>query len=79
MLSCLTIFQQTLHGFPGPPGCGASAAGILRRGTGRGTTGLPYGSARIFVQCGVVGGAVASPGGCGLVRLSGYLLGFAGW
>ena len=51
--------KQTLHGFPDPRSCGASPAGILRRGTGRRTIGLPYGTACSFLQCGVVGGAVA--------------------
>ena len=54
-----TISQQTLHGLPGPCGCGASPAGILRRGTGRGTIGLPYRCGRAFVQCAGVGGAEA--------------------
>ena len=58
-LLSLTISQQTLHGFPGPHVCGASPAGILRRGTCRGTSGLLYGSLRAFVQCRLVGGAVA--------------------
>ena len=54
-----TFSQQTLHGFPGPRGCGASLAGILRRGTGRGIIGLLYRSVRAFGQCGVVGGGIA--------------------
>ena len=56
----LTISQQTLHGFPGPRGCGPSPAGILRRGTGRETIGVPYWSARAFVPCSVVGGSGCS-------------------
>ena len=66
-----TISQQTLHGFPGPRGCGDSPAGILRRGTGRGTIGLLYGSVRTFLQCGVVGGAIAVSRGCLCVSVCG--------
>ena len=53
-----SISQQTPHGFPGR-GCGVSRAGILTRGTVRGTIRLLYVSACACVQCGVVGGAIA--------------------
>ena len=66
-----TISQPTLPGFRGPRGCGASPAGILRGGTGCGTMGLLYGSVRAFVQCGVVGGAVAVSRGLPCVSVCG--------
>ena len=66
-----TISQQTLHVFPGPRGCGASPAGILRRGTGRETIRLLYGGVRAVVQCGVVGGAAAVSRGLPCVSVCG--------
>ena len=57
--------------FHGPCGCGASPPGILRRGTGRGTIGLLYGSVRTFLQCGVVVDAVAVSRGLPCVSLCG--------
>ena len=74
-----TISEQTLHGFPGPRGYGASQAGILRRGTGRGTIGLLYWSVRAFLQCPVVGGAFAVSRGLPCVSVCGSSLGCAGW
>ena len=58
MLFSSSTSQQMPHGFPSR-GYGGSPSGILTEGTVCGTIGSLYGSARAWVQCGVVGGAVA--------------------